>query len=705
MSLLTPLFLLGALAITAPLVLHLIRRSPRGQVPFSSLMFLAPTPPRLTRRSRLDQVVLLLLRISALVLLALAFARPFLREAASLNLGGPERKRVLILIDTSASLRRAGLWARAKAEALAAIDALGPEDPVAVFAFDATTRPVLSFDESATLPAPQRKAVARARVEGLEPTWAGTRLGQALVDAVSAVGDVADRSEPAGRMPRRVVLISDLQRGSDIEPLGGFAWPSDVALELKPVVDTAGNASLLALAASTETTPEPEATGQGFTRVRVANEPGSGREAFQLAWLDDSGQPLGAPFDAYVPPGESRVVRMPRPARLEDARTLRLSGDVPAFDNLLYFAPLKLEESTVLFVGDDRADDPNGLLYYLGRVFDDAPGRSVRVEPRGASSPLALDAAHPPALIVVAGEVSAANTTALRAYLRAGGSVLEVLTASGRLATLGGLLGVEPPTVEEAPAGRDAMLTEIAFDHPIFAPLAGPQFNDFTRIRFWKHRRLALESIPTGARVLARFEGGDPALVEQRVEKGRLLVLASGWGPGDGQLARTSKFVPLLLATLEAADPRPPDPTDLKVGDAIPLPPARDPAKPLSVLRPDGVRTAVESGATSFSGTDRPGIYVVEGGETPRGFAVNLDPLEGRTTPLEPEAFEKLGAKLAKAGSPELDREQARQMRNAELEGRQKLWRWLILATIGVLIVETLYAGRKVRPRAETAAP
>ena len=44
----------------------------------------------------------------------------------------------------------------------------------------------------------------------------------------------------------------------------------------------------------------------------------------------------------------------------------------------------------------------------------------------------------------------------------------------------------------------------------------------------------------------------------------------------------------------------------------------------------------------------------------------------------------------------ELDR---LKVRNAELEGRQKLWRWLILAAISVLIVETWLAGRIKRPR------
>ena len=42
MSFLTPLYVLGLLAVAAPIVFHLIRRSPRGEVPFSSLMFLVP---------------------------------------------------------------------------------------------------------------------------------------------------------------------------------------------------------------------------------------------------------------------------------------------------------------------------------------------------------------------------------------------------------------------------------------------------------------------------------------------------------------------------------------------------------------------------------------------------------------------------------------------------------------------------------------
>ena len=65
MAFLAPLFLLGALAIGAPILFHLIRRHTKDVVPFSSLMFLRPSPPRVHRRSRLENLWLLLLRCLA----------------------------------------------------------------------------------------------------------------------------------------------------------------------------------------------------------------------------------------------------------------------------------------------------------------------------------------------------------------------------------------------------------------------------------------------------------------------------------------------------------------------------------------------------------------------------------------------------------------------------------------------------------------
>jgi hypothetical protein len=136
MSFLAPLFLLGGLAIALPILFHLIRQTTRDRTVFSSLLFLSPTPPRLTRRSRLENILLLILRCSVLALLAFGFARPFFTKptAASPSATGPQR--LLVLIDTSASMRRAGLWDQARDRARAAVRKATPADQVAIFAFD-----------------------------------------------------------------------------------------------------------------------------------------------------------------------------------------------------------------------------------------------------------------------------------------------------------------------------------------------------------------------------------------------------------------------------------------------------------------------------------------------------------------------------------------------------------------------------------------
>ena len=126
MSFLAPLFLIGAAAIAAPILFHLIRRTSREKIPFSSLMFLQPTPPRVTRKSRLENILLLILRCAVLCLLALAFARPFVRNPLLAQSGKGAATRTVLLLDTSASMRRENLWEEGRAKALEVIRQAGP---------------------------------------------------------------------------------------------------------------------------------------------------------------------------------------------------------------------------------------------------------------------------------------------------------------------------------------------------------------------------------------------------------------------------------------------------------------------------------------------------------------------------------------------------------------------------------------------------
>ncbi len=80
MSFLTPLFLVGLAGLAIPVLLHLIQKERKNVVQFPSLMFLRRIPYQSVRRRRIRHWLLLCMRLAALALIVLAFARPFLRR-------------------------------------------------------------------------------------------------------------------------------------------------------------------------------------------------------------------------------------------------------------------------------------------------------------------------------------------------------------------------------------------------------------------------------------------------------------------------------------------------------------------------------------------------------------------------------------------------------------------------------------------------
>ncbi len=110
-----------------------------------------------------------------------------------------------------------------------------------------------------------------------------------------------------------------------------------------------------------------------------------------------------------------------------------------------------------------------------------------------------------------------------------------------------------------------------------------------------------------------------------------------------------------------------------------------------------GRRISLPSGVSTFTDTDWPGIFTAKAGNLEWPFAVNLAFGESHTTPLEIEQLEQRGVRMGIGLSRAERSERVRQQRDTELEGRQKVWRWLIVAAVGLLIIETWWAGRAER--------
>ncbi len=652
MNFLAPLFLLGALAIAGPVIFHLIRRTTKDRQRFGSLMFLDPTPPRLTKRSRIEHWLLLLLRAAALGLLALAFARPFFRTPSPPGDQSTAQNRTVVLVDTSASMRREGLWDQAKVRAQKTVEQAAKDGGVAIVSFDRTVNTLLNFEDWSHAAADTRPSLATERLNAVAPTWSGTNAAAALMAAAEMLAESNGNTSGS----RVIVLITDAQEGSRLEGLQGYEWPKDVRLRIETVTPKRPGNAGLQLAAESRT----DSAAESVVRLRVSNSADADKETFQLGWQAAGGGFEGTAQDVYVPPGQNRIVTLPWPSAGQKASRVILRGDAEEFDNIVHITPPLSVQITVVHAGAMR--EPRGPLFFLEKALPESRALTVSLVEQAPNIPGPQEALKDAPLWFVTAPLDASVATAIAKYADEGKTVFIMLHTPGMAATVQTITGADALKVEAVKPANYALLGTIDFGHPLFAAFAEPRFSDFTKIRFWNYCRFDAAAL-TNARVIAKFDSGDPALVEVPRDKGRVFILASGWHPAASQLALSSKF-PSLLASLIAS-----------TGAG-----AQQPAQYFA-------------GEGDFK---EPGLQQFTRDGQSRKVAVNLDPSESRTTPLAVEEFEKLGAPVAVAAKPATAPDAATESlaAAAEAEGRQKIWRWLLAAVFAVLSIETLLGIR-----------
>src|SRR6476469_1332510 len=176
LSFLSPLFLAGAAAAAIPVILHLLKKEPEERVQFAAVKLLKKAPVEHTQRRHLRELLLLALRVTALVLLAFAFARPFFASGAASASTGV----TVVALDTSYSMSAPGRFERARQLAKDAVSRAPAGDLVGVVAF---------ADEAETVARPGvDRVLARAAVDQAAAGFGATRYRAALSTAAQQFG-------------------------------------------------------------------------------------------------------------------------------------------------------------------------------------------------------------------------------------------------------------------------------------------------------------------------------------------------------------------------------------------------------------------------------------------------------------------------------------------------------------------------------------
>jgi hypothetical protein len=626
LSFLSPLYLLGLLAVAIPIALHLFRRRTDAVIDFPAVRLLTQSPVHQQRRRRLRELILLALRVTALVLLAAAFARPYLAGRVL----AADAPITVVAVDRSFSLAAPGAFDQARTLATEAVRAAPATHAVALVAFDEAADTIVE-------PTTDRGAVAAA-IGALAPGVLGTSYAAALVRAADVLG------------PRtgRVVVVTDLQQaGWQGPPRGGLA--EDVEVSVARVEAPLQN---LAVAAADRRGTRVEAAIRNFgleareARVRLAVD---GVEVARSTVSVPAQSAAPVTFDAEVP------------ARGAAEVSVVDEGGVPA-DDTRYLALDPPAPTRVVVLVADPSSLGGGL--YVERALGAAgAGRGFTVtvvDGRGLSAWTGeqLDREHA-VIILGTRTLDRRGRDLLRAYLERGGSALLALGPEIDVATLGEILGSPAGVSPEARSLGSGGATLVLADtrHPVLRPFAMPAAA-LGDVSFQQYRPVGEEN----RRVLARFSGGAPALLEQPRPAGRLLIFASDLDNRWNRFPLSPAFVPFAVEAghyLTEAHRQ----TQTWVLPAVPA----------------GVAAA-------------PGVHRLPDGADPNGrrVAVNVDLEESNPTPISADEFLAAVPRVPRTTQPD----QAAEARKAE--GDQRLWQWGLLVMFVALAGEGLVGRRAV---------
>lgn len=684
MSLLAPLFLAGLLAVAIPIAVHLTARDRQKSLRFPSLRFLRRLPYREVRRQRLRDPLLFALRTLAVVLLALAFARPFIptQNATALSPG----RDVLIALDMSYSMAyssaQGSSWQRARDAVRETLGALPADSRVALLTF---------ADEAQLVVPPTRdSALVTTALDDLEPGPGQTAYAPVLRLANDALLD----HQTADSSVREVILISDFQakawdrqradqllpgvrlRTVNVGPVANGEEPANVRLTSVELHD---EEQLLRLRLVNDS---PNAV-QGTVTLNVANET-TAAQPVRVAATASQHLSLALPTN--------------QPTDQETAQGMILEfqdggeSDGLATDSRFHLTLAPRPSVPVLLVEKRATPYLRQALELQGEIALDlrttTPERVRRTDIEVASLIILHDCPLP------SGDAGRALADAV-----AGGAGLWILlgNGSGDLPEEG-WLGIGWSATVDRLSAHGVHFNAADTSHPIFEIFAAEGSGNVSGPRIDRYREIEIatgDHVTDDVNVVARYTDGAVAIVEKKHGEGRVLVWGSPLDNLWSNLPIQAIFLPLVHQTSRYLADISVQPHSWQIGDRLSTATVR------SALNDDNsnadvIRVTTPAGQILELTEESPpiplgeaGFYVARSTQASYPFAVNVDQTESNLTALDEPAF-------IAASTTQADAETAsptQRSRTADTE-KQSFWRPLILLAAVALIAEHLLSWR-----------
>lgn len=650
-----------------PVLVHLINRRRYVRVRWAAMSFLVAANRRTARRVWLEELLLLLTRVTLIVLFGLAVARPFLPSSSALAFRSSGVHRV-ILLDNSLSMDagmpdEASRFELAKRCAQGLLGSFAASDGVSIVTL---ARPA----EAVIAEAAYDRRFARERLFSIHPTQRST-------DTVGAL-DIALDLLRESRFPeanRAVYLISDLPNhiwsGDADRPTAAMRALARVAdalvdsgADLTVVVvadDATPNTGITSLAVESPLVGvdmpvqvTTQVTNFGTSTVRGAElqvrRDGQIIRREKLRPLEPGGTSVTLITLEFAAPGTHVI----------ETRLSGLTRDALAHDDARFLSIEVRETAPVLLV-----DGRPGATKLAGQAGFLATALAPRVAPTDAMllspavitySELAGEALSSFDVVVLCNvrRLSEAAWRRLEGFVDRGGGLfvfagdlvsVDHYNRLGYRAGEGLLPGrLARSTVDPSERAQGLTIAPSRLDHPVVRAFADHPESGLFLARV--DRYLPIEPDPQRAEVLLRYSDDAPALVASAYGKGRVLLCTTTANMDWTNLPAKGDYVSLMLSAMAHLAPRHGGHRNVLVGDRLrePLTPAEtsmplrvvsgDRASAEPALVPDGETLALEYGPIQ-----RARVLTISIGATTRHFVANVDPEESDLTSIDEGSF------------------------------------------------------------------
>ena len=686
MGFLNPIFLLGILTAAVPLIIHLWRRHQAKTVDFSSLMFLLAAHRQNVRRIQLKHLLILLLRVLIIILIALALARPLLKNQFAFA-GGRTKTSVVIILDNSYSMGyqgvQGGRFETAKEIALEVAQSLQRGDSASVILMSDIPDPLfpkLTKDLNQV-----REAIRRSQI---------SYRATLVLPSLEMAHDILEASND---LNKEIYLISDFNRN------GWARWNrvlnrSGARIFLLPLNDeVTDNISIEEVQASSQLIGLGLPTG---LEVAIGNHSDASLVDTTLTlFIDEQKRRSISPQGGA---GESVTLAFTHQFESPGTHTgyLELTADRLPLDNRRYFALDAYGQVRVLCIGDQTMF----LALALNPSVQGQPNTSSPFLPATASLEALEDLVLAEYDILILADVPAFSTRIqqqLQAFMRAGKSVIYFVGNDVNTASYNAFADWLPANVGQPIAWQPPVtLSNYKADSPIFEIFKQEDFAGQYAPQFYR----GLELKPArDARIIAQLNDGTPFLIERPINRGMALLFnVSAAQSGASNLLVNQNFLPLLQQTVlytkavQSAHQR-----NLIVGESYTANYRWSATATAQITRlgdtipSSKMLSLAEDGSLTFSGTDVPGIYQVEG----QGkdtllrdfFAVNVDATESdlQSVPIQ-EAAARIGAQTKVISESEA----LEQTLNTYRVGVE-IWSELLLVALILMLIEGILSNRE----------